>query len=140
MTYCNWSLLFALLQEFISWVLFQFTTFVCTVVYYNFWLHSCKLQIVCNGGICNFFKCYDKCLFMLALLQLSTFVSTIAINNCCMPYFNSQLLCTPLLLKAFICAIVNSKFFIHYYNSRQLLYVLLELKMLSQQYCSRQQI
>ena len=53
-----------------------------------------------------------------------------------MPYFNSKLLYTPLLLTAFVCAIVNSKFLMH--NSRWLLYALLQLKMLLQQYCNRQ--
>ena len=96
------------------------------------------MTIVCNIGICYFFKCYDNCWFILALLQLATFVSTIAINNCSMPCFNSQLLYTPLLLTSFVCAIVKSKYFMHYYNWRQLLYLLLQLKMLLQKHCNRQ--
>ena len=71
--------------------------FVSTIPIHNFCMHYWILQlkasqlqmtIVCNCGICYFFKCYDNCWFILALLQLATFVSTIAINNCCISIHN----------------------------------------------------
>ena len=34
MTYCNWLLLYGLLQKIAPQVLFQFTTFVCTIGYF----------------------------------------------------------------------------------------------------------
>ena len=69
-----------------------------------------------------------------ATFQVLIYNGTIAINYFCMPYFNLQLLYASLLFTAFVCAIVNGKLFMHYYNSRPLLYVLLQLKMLFQQY------
>ena len=75
----------------------QLTTLICTVVkncslstipIHNFcmhyWIVQLKWKIVCNSGICSFFKCYDN-------------IGTIAINYFCMPYFNSQLLYASLL-------------------------------------------
>ena len=58
----------------------------------QFWFHCCKWKIVCNSGICNFFKCYGNWWFIMALLQLTTFVSPISIHNFCMHHCYSQLL------------------------------------------------
>ena len=61
----------------------------------------------------------------------STFVRTIAISNFCMHYFNWQYLDAPLLMTAFVYNITNWNFRMNYYNSRQLLYVLLQLQTIS---------
>ena len=66
--------------------------FYAKLEYYNFWLHCCKWKVVCNSGIHNFFKCYGNCWFILALLQLTTFVCPISIHNFCMHNCYSQLL------------------------------------------------
>ena len=129
MTYCNWLLLYALLQKIVPLILFQFTTFIWTIGYNNFWFHCCKWK--------NCMQQWHLQLFPV-LWQLLIYIGTIAINYFSMPYFNSQLLYESLLFTAFVCTIVNSKLFMHYYNSRHLLYVLLQLKMLLQQYCNWQ--
>ena len=62
---------------------------------------------------------YSRQLTYHASLQFLVIVCTIAIDKFSMRYF-------------------NSKFFMHNFNSRQLLYVLLQLKMFLQNYCNRQ--
>ena len=87
----------------------QLITLICTVAkncskstipIHNFCKHYLILQllasilqikIVCYRGICNFFKRYDNCWFILALLQLTTFVCPISIHNFYMHHCYSQL-------------------------------------------------
>ena len=58
-------------------------------------------------------------------------IEYLACESFCMYYFNWQLLYITFLLGVFVCTIPNVNFCMHYYNSRQLLYVLLQLKALS---------
>ena len=104
--------------------------FVSTIPIKNFCMHYWILQLLASLlQMKNFMQLWHLQLLQL-LCQLLIYIGTIAINYFCMPYFNSQLLYASLLFTAFVCAIVNSKLFKHYYNSRHLLYVLIQLKML----------
>ena len=112
MHYYNRQLLYDLLQ---------LITFICTVAkncfkstipIHNFCMHHLILQlllhcykwnIVCNSGTCNFFHCYDNCWFILALLQLTTFVCPISRSNFCMHHCYSQLLYVLLSIANCLC-------------------------------------
>ena len=149
MPYCNWKPLHALLKllalvftlYIISWITnFSIHYHNRQLLYGPLQLINCSVSTIPIQNFCmrywilqllpsllqmkncmqqwhpQLFQCYGNCWFILALLQLTTFVCPISI----------------------VCAIVNSKLFMQYYNSRHHLYVLLQLKMLLQQYCNWQ--
>ena len=138
MHYHNWQLYCALLQliTFI-WNIAK-NGFVSTIPIHNFCMHS--WMVLLFASLLQTKNCMQQWHLQLfkVLWQLLIHICTVAINYFCRPYFKSQLLYASLLFTAFVCAIVNSKLFMHYYISRHFLYLLLQLKMLMQQYSNWQ--
>ena len=100
------------------YALLDITTLGFTVA--NYKLYAMVAFATFSSAMTSAYLCWHYCNYLLLypLLQLTTDVFPISIHIFCLHHCYWQLL------------YALWKFFIHYYNSRQLLYVLLQLKML----------